>query len=136
MTNVTLEQSKKILDAAEKKAVEINIPMNIVILDSGANLKAFRRMDDALLGSIDIAMKKAKTSVLFNMNSEGVYEFCKPGASAPGLEDSNDGLAVFPGGVPILDSDGKLAGAIGVSGGLVEHDAAVANAGVAALGDN
>ena len=64
--------------AAVVKATDIKVPMNIAVLDSGAHLKAFLRMDGAVLGSIDIAFKKAKTAVLFEANSEAVWEYCKP----------------------------------------------------------
>lgn len=122
-----------VLLAAEAKATEIGVPMNIAILDSGANLKAFLRMDGALIGSIDIALKKAKTSAVFGMNTEAVGEFCKPGGSSPGLEQTNGGLVVFAGGIPLRDPDGNLLGAVGVSGGAVALDFEVAQAAAAAL---
>ncbi len=116
------------LAAAKTRAAEIGVPMNVAILDSGANLKAFLRMDGALIGSIGIALKKARTSALFGMNSEAVGEFCKPGGSSPGLEQTNGGLVVFAGGVPLRDADGSLIGAVGVSGGAVAQDHEVAQA--------
>ena len=125
-----------VLLAAEAKATEIGVPMNIAILDSGANLKAFLRMDGALIGSIDIALKKAKTSAVFGMNTEAVGEFCKPGGSSPGLEQTNGGLVVFAGGIPLRDSDGNLLGAVGVSGGAVVQDFEVAQAAAGALSTN
>ena len=121
-----------VLLAAEAKAAKIGVPMNIAILDSGANLKAFLRMDGALIGSIDIALKKAKTSAVFGLNSEAVGEFCKPGGTSPGLEQTNGGLVVFAGGIPLRDADGSLLGAIGVSGGAVAQDFEVAQAAAAA----
>ena len=121
-----------VLAAAEAKSVEIGVPMNVAILDSGANLKAFLRMDGALIGSIDIALKKAKTSAVFGMNTEAVGEFCKPGGSSPGLEQTNGGLVVFAGGVPLRDRQGNLIGAVGVSGGSVAQDSEVAQAAAAA----
>jgi uncharacterized protein GlcG (DUF336 family) len=119
--------------AAVAEAVALRVPMNIAILDAGAHLKSFMRMDGAVLGSIDIAMKKARTAVLFQANSETVWEYCKPGAPAPGLELTNDVLVTFAGGIPIRAPDGEFLGAIGVSGGAVPQDAQVAAAGVAAL---
>ncbi|MCL6698384.1 heme-binding protein [Sphingomonas sp. NSE70-1] len=121
-----------VLLAAEAKAAEIGVPMNIAILDSGANLKAFLRMDGALIGSIDIALKKAKTSAVFGMNTEAVGEYCKPGGSSPGLEQTNGGLVVFAGGIPLRDGQGTLIGAVGVSGGAVAQDFEVAQAAAAA----
>jgi uncharacterized protein GlcG (DUF336 family) len=121
-----------VLAAAEAKAAEIGVPMNVAVLDAGGNLKAFLRMDGALIGSIDIALKKARTSALFGMNTEAVGEFCKPGGSSPGLEQTNGGLVIFAGGIPLRDADGRLVGAVGVSGGAVAQDYAVAVAAAAA----
>jgi uncharacterized protein GlcG (DUF336 family) len=90
-------------------------------------------MDGAWLGSIDVAMKKAKTFVFFEAETQAVWEVCKPGAQAHGLELTNDGLATFAGGVPLKAADGGLLGAIGVSGGQVAQDYEVALAGMAAL---
>jgi uncharacterized protein GlcG (DUF336 family) len=105
----------------------------VAIVDAGVHLKAFSRMDGAVLGSIDLAMKKARTSALFQANSEAVWEYCKPGAPAPALELSNGGLAPFGGGVPLLGPDGEWLGAVGVSGGAVAQDAEIARAAAAAL---
>ena len=107
--------------------------MNIAILDSGGHLKAFLRMDGAVLGSIDISLGKARTAVLFGMSSEAVFEFCKPGAPAYGLENSNGGLVVFAGGRPLRNAAGEVIGAVGVSGGSVLQDLTVAMAGESAL---
>jgi uncharacterized protein GlcG (DUF336 family) len=88
-------------------------------------------MDGAVLGSIDIALKKARTAVLFEVESEAVWEYCKPGAPAQGLQLTNDTLVTFAGGIPLKTSDGETLGAIGVSGGEVSQDAEVARAGAA-----
>jgi uncharacterized protein GlcG (DUF336 family) len=129
----TVEQAQAIAKAAAAKAVEIEVPMNIAILDAGGHLKFFLRMDGAVLGSIDIAMKKAKTAVLFEVNSEAVWEYCKPGAPAQGLQMTNDILATFAGGIPLKTRTGDMLGAIGVSGGTVSQDAQVAAAGASAF---
>lgn len=105
--------------------------MNIAIVDSGANLKAFRRMDGAWLGSIDIACKKAKTARLFDMPTGSIGEVSQPGESLFNIEHSNDGLITFPGGLPITSHDGTVIGAVGVSGSSVENDQLVAQAAVA-----
>lgn len=125
--------SSAAIAAAREEARAIGVPMNIALLDGGANLKAFLRMDGALLGSIDIALRKAKTAALFGMNSESVGEFCKPGGTSPGLEDTNGGLTVFAGGLPLRDSEGRLLGAVGVSGGSVVQDFQVAEAAARAV---
>lgn len=129
---ITSTQSAAILAAAEARAAELGVAANIAILDAGAHQKAFQRMDGAVLGSIDVAIGKARTSVLFGLTSEAVWDYCKPGAPAPGLERSNGGLMTFPGGVPLNTSDG-LIGAVGVSGGSPAQDAEIARAGAAAL---
>ena len=129
LTEQTVERA---IEAGRAAAREIGVPMNIAVLDAAAHLKSFVRMDGALLGSIDIALGKAKTAALFGMNSEAVGEFCKPGGSSPGLELTNGVLVIFAGGVPIRDGTGALLGAIGVSGGAVAQDAHVAQAAAAA----
>lgn len=129
---ITQKQADAVLDAARKAAEEIGVPMNIAVLDAGVHLKAFLRMDGALIGSIDIALGKAKTAALFGMNTEAIGEFSKPGGTSPGLEQTNGGLVVFAGGVPIRDANGVVIGAVGVSGGAVAQDFQVASAAAAA----
>ena len=131
--DVGLSAAMRVMDAALKKAQELDTNMNIAILDAGGNLKAFVRMDGAWLGSADIAMKKAKTSRLFNMPSGAIGGLSQPGGPLFGIELSNDGLITFPGGLPLANSDGVVVGAIGVSGSSVENDLAVAQAGVDAF---
>jgi uncharacterized protein GlcG (DUF336 family) len=130
---LTIQQAQAIALAAAAKATEIEVPMNIAILDAGGHLKFFIGMDGPVLASIDIAMKKAKTAVLFEANSEAVWEYCKPGAPGEGLQLTNDILVTFAGGIPLKTRTGEMLGAIGVSGGAVPQDAQVAKAGASAL---
>jgi uncharacterized protein GlcG (DUF336 family) len=130
---ISSHQAHTAIDGAESKAREMGLPVVIAVLDAGAHLKAFRRMDGAVLASIDIALRKATTAVLFQTNSEDVWEYCKPGAPAPGLELTNGGLAPFGGGMPLMGPDGQVIGALGVSGGSVAQDTDVAKAGFAAF---
>ncbi|PPD46622.1 MAG: glycolate utilization protein [Methylocystis sp.] len=132
--HVTIEQAEQAIAAARRKAAEIKTQMCIAVVDSGGVLKAFYRMDDAWVGSIDISMKKAKTAVFFGMPTGEIGKLSQPGGPLYGIEHSNDGLITFPGGLPIVDKDGVMIGAIGVSGSSVENDHAVAQAGVATLG--
>src|SRR5450631_57326 len=132
--HVTIADAEVAIEAARKRAIELGTEMCIAIVDSGANLKAFHRMDDAWVGSIDIAIKKAKTAVFFGMPTGLIGKLSQPGGSLFGIEHSNDGLITFPGGLPIVDKEGVLVGAIGVSGSSVENDHAVALAGVAPIG--
>ncbi len=131
---ITLEEAKRVIEAAEKKATEIGQPMDIAVVDAGGNLKAFARMDGAWLGSIDISVRKARTARYFDLPTEELGELSQPGGPLYGIEVSNGGLITFPGGLPLLGTDGAAIGAIGVSGSTVEDDQAVAEAGAAALG--
>lgn len=115
------------------KAVAIDTKMNIAVVDAGANLVAFARMDGAWLGSLDISIKKAKTARFFDMNTGVVGELSQPGGSLYNIEHSNNGLITFPGGIPIKNSNGEIIGAIGVSGSSVENDHAVAEVGAKSL---
>merc|ERR1712050_128336 len=126
--NISSEAALKLLKAAEEKSRDLGVKMNIAVVDSGANLVGFLRMDGAWLGSVDIAMKKAKTATFFQMNTEMIGSLSQPGGSLFNIEHSNQGLITFPGGVPLLTKDGKQAGGIGVSGSTVENDKAVAQA--------
>lgn len=132
--NITLEQAQKAIDAAIAKSKEIGTKMNIAVMDNGVNLVAFAKMDDAWLGSIDIAQKKAKTARYFNMNTGEIGKLSQPGQPLYNIEHSNNGLITFPGGVLIKDSSGNIIGSIGVSGSSVEDDHEVASAGAAVLG--
>ncbi len=131
--NITLKQAEKIIKAAKEKSIELDTKMNISVVDSGANLLAFARMDGAWLGSADISLKKAKTARFFDMNSGAIGELSQPGGPLYNIEHSNGGLISFPGGVPIKNEQGDIIGAIGVSGSTVENDHTVAEAGALAL---
>jgi uncharacterized protein GlcG (DUF336 family) len=133
MDDITLIQANGAVVAAVAKAQEIGAKMNIAVVDAGANLKAFARMDGAWLGSIDIAIRKARTARYFDMNSGDIGKLSQPGGSLFGIEHSNGGLISFPGGIPIRNKAGAVIGAMGVSGSVVENDHAVAEAGVAAV---
>lgn len=132
--HVSFEVAQEIIDKAVEKSKEIGVKMCIAVLDSGGNLKSFTRMDDAWVGSIDIAIKKAKTACYFAMPSGEIGKLSVPGSPLYGIEHSNDGLITFPGGLPIVDNEGILIGAIGVSGDTVENDHIVAQAGVNVAG--
>ena len=133
MDPITLKQAQAAVAAAVEKAEQINTKMDIAVVDAGANLKAFARMDDAWLGSIDIAIRKARTARFFDMNTGQIGELSQPGGPLFGIEHSNGGLISFPGGIPLRDDAGQVIGAIGVSGSTVENDHTVAEAGAAAI---
>src|SRR5665811_705941 len=129
----TLDDAKRIIEAAEKKAAEIGQPMNIAVADAGGNLVSHVRMDGAWLGSIDISIKKAYTSRAFDITTKDLASHSQSGGQFFGIHVSNDcKIMIFAGGIP-LRKDGKVVGAIGVSGGSGEQDHAVAEAGAAAF---
>jgi len=130
---VTLEDARKVIAAAERKAKELEQPMNIAVADDGGNLIAHVRMDEAWIGSIDISIKKAFTARAFNISTKELAKYSQSGGQFFGIHASNDGkVMIFAGGIP-LKKDGKVVGAIGVSGGSGEQDHAVAEAGAAAF---
>lgn len=130
---ITLNDAKKIIGAAEKKAAAIGQPMNIAVADGGGNLLAHVRMDGAWLGSIDISIKKAFTSRAFDIATKDLAPLAQPGGDFFGIDASNGGrIMIFAGGIP-LSRDGKVVGAVGVSGGSGVQDQAVAEAGASAF---
>jgi uncharacterized protein GlcG (DUF336 family) len=131
--DLSLSQAQHVLAAAIAAAEEQGTLMDVAVVDAGGNLKAFARMDGAWLGSIDIAVTKARTARYFDLPSEALGELSQPGGPLYGIEVSNGGLITFPGGLPLTAPDGTVVGAIGVSGSTIENDRAVAEAGVAAL---
>lgn len=131
--NISLEQAEQVIKVAKEKSIAIDTKMNIAVVDAGANLVAFGRMDGAWLGSLDISIKKAKTARYFDMNTGIIGELSQPGQPLFNIEHSNNGLITFPGGVPIKNKSGEIIGAVGVSGSSVENDHIVAEAGAEAL---
>jgi len=126
---ITLADARRIIAAAEKKAQEIQQPMNIAVVDEGGNLISHVRMDGAWIGSIDISINKAFTSRAFDITTKDLAQYSQSGGQFFGIHVSNHGrVMIFAGGIP-LKRDGKVVGAIGVSGGSGEQDHAVAEAG-------
>jgi uncharacterized protein GlcG (DUF336 family) len=129
---ISLEEAREMIAAARKKANEIKVMMNIAVVDAGANLVAFERMDGAWLGSIDIAQKKAFTARAFDLDTKSLGENSQPGQQFFGIHVSNHGkIMIFAGGIPIKRG-GEVVGAIGVSGGSGQDDHSVAEAGASA----
>src|ERR1700758_2830630 len=130
---VTLQEARKVIGAAEKKAIEIGQPMNIAVVDEGGNLVSHVRMDGAWLGSIDISINKAFTSRAFDISTKDLGAHSQSGEQFFGIHASNHGkIMIFAGGIP-LKKNGKVVGAIGVSGGSGDQDHSVAEAGAAAF---
>src|SRR5690242_4722094 len=130
---VTLQDAKRIIQAGEKKAEEIGQPMNIAVVDSGGNLVAHVRMDNAWIGSVDISINKAWTARAFDISTKELAESSQSGDQFFGIHVSNHGrVMIFAGGIPLKRGE-TVVGAIGVSGGMGKQDQAVAEAGAAAF---
>ncbi|MCG1029045.1 heme-binding protein [Virgibacillus halodenitrificans] len=133
MEKLNLEMAKKLIDAAEAESRNIGVQMVITIVDDGGNLVATHRMDDAWLASVDIAQNKAWTSVALKMPTSNLEEATVPNSELWGLNTTNQGkIVVFGGGLP-LEKEGKVVGAVGVSGGAVPQDVQVAEAALKAF---
>ncbi len=130
---LSLGDARRLLAAAEAKAAQIEVPSNIAVVDAGGNLLAFARMDNAWLGSIDIAIHKAFTARAFDMPTEDLAAMAAPGKPLFGIQNTNhDRIVIFAGGVPIKVGD-TVVGAIGSSGGTVDQDQQIAEAALAAF---
>ena len=130
---VSLADARRVIEAGEAKAAEIGQPVNIAVVDAGGSLVAHVRMDGAWIGSVDISIKKAYTARAFDLPTADLAENAQPGGQFYGIDASNNGrIMIFAGGVP-LQADGKVVGAVGVSGGQGEQDQEVAKAAAAAL---
>ncbi|MER5666197.1 GlcG/HbpS family heme-binding protein [Streptomyces mirabilis] len=130
--SISLDTAQAMVERARVQAAALDVPMNIAVVNGGGQLLVFARMDGAILGSIDIAPAKAKTSILFNGPSENLRDFCRPGGPAPATEYTNGSLIPYAGGVALHEEAGVLTGAIGVCGGMPDQDGEVARAGIAA----
>lgn len=132
---LSLDVAKRMADACEALSAEKGWRMNIAIVDDGANLVAFRRMDGAFLGSVEIALDKARTSARFPFPTRAVAEFAYgkdgKGGPLPGIAEV-DGIIAFAGGLPIMGG-GAHVGAIGVSGGTADEDEECAKAAIDAV---
>ncbi|NJB82526.1 GlcG/HbpS family heme-binding protein [Wenyingzhuangia aestuarii] len=131
--DITDNEALKAVLAAKAAAEKTGVLVNIAVVDAGANLKSFVRMDDSFLGSIDVSIKKAKTARYFNIATGELGKLTQPGGIIYNIELSNGGLITFPGGIPIKNKQGKIIGAIGVSGGTIEQDHAIATVGAKSI---
>ncbi len=128
---ITLNEARSIIAAAEAVAEEIGQPMNIAVADWGGHLIAHVRMDGAWFGSVDISIKKAFTARAFDISTCDLAKLAQGGGDFFGIDTSNQGrVMIFAGGIPLY-REGRVVGAIGVSGGSGAQDQAVAEAGAA-----
>lgn len=133
-TKLTLDGAKIMLAAAEAKAAEIGVAMDIAIVDDGMNLLAFHRMDGAKLTSIDVAIGKAYTAAGTRLPTREYAKSAAAGAPAFGINVSNNGkFMIVGGGLPIKLPSGETIGGIGCSSGSWEQDESVSQAGIDAL---
>jgi uncharacterized protein GlcG (DUF336 family) len=131
--SISSDLAHRIVAAAEAKAADMGVPMNIAVCDESGVLKAFSRMDGAALLSVQIAQDKAYTAVGFGMPTDGWHEFIKNDPPlASGAVGGIDRLVIFGGGFPIKLGN-QLIGAVGVSGGHYTQDMEVAQAGLAII---
>ncbi|PZR54080.1 MAG: cobalamin adenosyltransferase [Stutzerimonas stutzeri] len=130
---LTLDDAKRMIAAGEAAAEETGLPYNIAVVDAGGNLIAFVRQDGALIGSIDLAIGKARTARIFDKTTADLAHLAQPDGPLFGIEQSNNGkVVIFGGGLPVW-SEGAIVGAVGASAGSIEQDVAVARAAVAAI---
>ncbi|KAA2223242.1 GlcG/HbpS family heme-binding protein [Chryseobacterium sediminis] len=125
--------AEKALHAAKEKALSMNIPVSIAVVDAGGHLFGLARLD-SVYGVVDFAIKKAKTAVMFGVNSDlmgGIIS--ETGIHGYGMLNSNEGLLTIAGGVILKNADGDIIGAIGSSGGTPEQDKEIAEAGALAI---
>ncbi|WP_312510283.1 GlcG/HbpS family heme-binding protein [Chryseobacterium culicis] len=123
----------KVLHAAKEKALSLNIPVTIAVVDAGGHLVALARLD-SVYGVIDFALKKAKTAVMFGVNSDVMGSIIsETGMHGYGMINANNGILTIAGGVILKDKEGQIVGAIGSSGGTPEQDKEIAEAGAYAI---
>jgi uncharacterized protein GlcG (DUF336 family) len=130
---LTLDDARVMMEAAEAKAREIGVDMDIAITDDSGSLLMFHRMDNARIASIDIAISKAFTAAAQRKSTRAYGQGSQPGGPSYGIHVSNQGrFMIFAGGLPVF-CDGQIAGGIGCSSGHADQDEVVSQAGVDAL---
>jgi uncharacterized protein GlcG (DUF336 family) len=127
---ITLEGAKKMMAAAEAEARKNNWPVAIAVVDEAGNLIAFQKLDETQAASIDIAIGKARTAARFKRPSKALEEAVAGGRS---VLIAIEGITPLEGGIPVT-VDGRIIGAVGVSGVTSQQDAQVAQAAINALG--
>ncbi len=130
---LTLHDARVMMNAAEEKAGEIGVDMDIAIVDDGGNLLMFHRMDNGRITSIDISINKAFTAAAARKSTRAYGETSGPGGPSFGIHVSNQGrFMIFGGGLPVFVDD-QIVGGIGCSSGTSDQDEEVAQAGIDAL---
>jgi len=133
MAALTLDDARRISAAAEAKAAEFGVGATITVVDGGGHVRVQSRMDAARFGTLNVSANKAFTAASFGLPSQILTGLTQPGQALFGFADAAGGrIAIFGGGVPLIRGD-EVVGAIGVSGGSVDQDQEIADAGAAAL---
>ncbi|MEC4616349.1 MULTISPECIES: GlcG/HbpS family heme-binding protein [Tsukamurella] len=133
MPDITLDHANRLIAEGVSAARTEGLNAVFAVMDKGANLVAFVRMDGAWLASNELAQAKARTSVMFQAPTEALAAPVEIGAPATHFDHIHSpGLLLMGGGVPLFDDDGALIGGLGASGGTPEQDAALARAAIAA----
>ena len=129
---ITLDQAKRVMAAAELQAVENSWQVAITILDSGGNMVMFHKLDNAQLSAVSVSEGKARTALQFKRPSKDLDDAIARGGAGNRLLALKD-ITPLEGGIPLTSADGKIIGAIGVSGAVSAQDAQVAKAGADVL---
>lgn len=132
---LTADLCQTLASAARQESERIGVGVTVSITDENGNLRLLQRFGDAILPSIDISQNKAYTAATVHMSTEEFGRIAQPGASAYGINVTHPRLVIFGGGFP-LHSDGRVVGAIGVSGGSVAEDEQVAKKVLEAYNNN
>ncbi|AOI88325.1 GlcG/HbpS family heme-binding protein [Burkholderia pseudomultivorans] len=126
-TALSLATARRTIETGLAHAASLQVAgIAVAIVDAGANLLAFARSDDCFLGAIDLAQRKALTAVRFRASTASLGALSGDGGPLRGIEHSHGGLVTFDGGEPLFDRDGRCVGAVGISGGSVDEDRAIA----------
>ena len=133
MATLTLADATRITEAARTHAADLGTPVTITVVDGGGNVRTQTRMDGARFGTLNVSANKAFTAAAFGAPTKVLTDLVQPGAPLFGFADAMGGRFVsFAGGVPLV-RDEEVIGAIGISGGSVDQDQAIADTGAAAL---
>ena len=122
------EIAESVIEKARRKANELGIALSFSIVDNGGHLFVFKRLPKAMIASIDLSIRKARTAALFGIGTDILGQLSKENGPLYGIERAIDGLISFPGGLVIRHELGESLGAIGISGGTFDQDSDVARA--------
>ncbi|RCW45659.1 MULTISPECIES: heme-binding protein [unclassified Halanaerobium] len=125
---ISLNIAEKIAEQCQKKAEKMNLAAVISVVGDDGKLITFKKMDNALPISIELAPAKAYTAYALRMTTQELGEISSPGNMLYGIDTSCENIVLFGGGIP-LKSQGEVVGAVGVSGGTVDEDIEIAESG-------